>query len=48
MNAVKPLNTFFYQTECSPENILRPNSEEEVYTITCSEEMLTRLLSFAS
>ena len=34
-----------YQTECSPENILRLNSEEEVLR---SEEMLTRLLSFAS
>lgn len=38
-----------YQTECSPENILRPNSEEEVYNnYLRSEEMLTRLLSFAS
>ena len=39
----------FYQTECSPENILRLNSEEEVYNnYLRSEEMLTRLLSFAS
>lgn len=38
-----------YQTECSPENILRLNSEEEVYNnYLRSEEMLTRLLSFAS
>ena len=38
-----------YQTECSPENILRLNSEEEVYnSYLRSEEMLTRLLSFAS
>lgn len=38
-----------YQTECSPENILRLNSEEEVYNnYPRSEEMLTRLLSFAS
>ena len=29
-----------YQTECSPENILRLNSEEEVYNITAGEEML--------
>ena len=37
------------QTECSPENILRLNSEEEVYNnYLRSEEMLTRLLSFAS
>ena len=36
-----------YQTECSPENILRLNSEEEVYNnYLRSEEMLTRLLSF--
>lgn len=33
-----------YQTECSPENILRLNSEEEVYNnYLRSEEMLTRL-----
>ena len=38
-----------YQTECSPENILHLNSEEEVYNnYLRSEEMLTRLLSFAS
>ena len=38
-----------YQTECSPENILRLNSEEEVYNnYLRSKEMLTRLLSFAS
>ncbi len=38
-----------YQTECSPENILRLNSEEEVYNnYLRSEEMLTQLLSFAS
>lgn len=38
-----------YQTECSPEIILRLNSEEEVYNnYLRSEEMLTRLLSFAS
>lgn len=38
-----------YQTECSPENILRLNSEEEVYNnYLRSEKMLTRLLSFAS
>lgn len=38
-----------YQTECSPENILRLNSEEEVYNnYLRSEEMLTRLLSFTS
>lgn len=38
-----------YQTECSPENILRLNCEEEVYNnYLRSEEMLTRLLSFAS
>lgn len=38
-----------YQTECSAENILRLNSEEEVYNnYLRSEEMLTRLLSFAS
>lgn len=38
-----------YQTECSPENILRLNSEEKVYNnYLRSEEMLTRLLSFAS
>ena len=38
-----------YQTECSPENILRLNSEEEVYNnYLRSEEMLARLLSFAS
>ena len=38
-----------YQTECSPENILRLNSEEELYNnYLRSEEMLTRLLSFAS
>ena len=38
-----------YQTECSPENILRLNSEAEVYNnYLRSEEMLTRLLSFAS
>lgn len=38
-----------YQTECSPENILRLNSEEEVYNnYLRSEEMLPRLLSFAS
>ena len=38
-----------YKTECSPENILRLNSEEEVYNnYLRSEEMLTRLLSFAS
>ena len=38
-----------YQTECSPENILCLNSEEEVYNnYLRSEEMLTRLLSFAS
>lgn len=38
-----------YQTECSPENILRLNNEEEVYNnYLRSEEMLTRLLSFAS
>ena len=38
-----------YQTECSPENILRLNSEEEVYNnYLSSEEMLSRLLSFAS
>ena len=38
-----------YQTECSPENILRLNREEEVYNnYLRSEEMLTRLLSFAS
>lgn len=38
-----------YQTEYSPENILRLNSEEEVYNnYLRSEEMLTRLLSFAS
>lgn len=38
-----------YQTECSPENILRLNSEEEVYNnYLRSEEILTRLLSFAS
>ena len=38
-----------YQTECSPENILRLNSEEEVYNnYLRSEEMLTRLLSSAS
>lgn len=38
-----------YQTECSPENNLRLNSEEEVYNnYLRSEEMLTRLLSFAS
>lgn len=38
-----------YQTECSPENILRLNSEEEVYNnYLRSEEMLTWLLSFAS
>ena len=38
-----------YQTECSPENILRLNSEKEVYNnYLRSEEMLTRLLSFAS
>lgn len=43
--ALEPL----YQTECSPENILRLNSEEEVYNnYLRSEEMLTRLLSFAS
>lgn len=40
---------FLYHTECSPENILRLNSEEEVYNnYLRSEEMLTRLLGFAS
>lgn len=40
---------FLYHTECSPEKILRLNSEEEVYNnYLRSEEMLTRLLSFAS
>ena len=39
-----------YQTECSPENILRLNSEEEVYNnYLRSEEMLTpAALVFAS
>lgn len=37
-----------YQTECSPENILRLNSEEVYNNYLRSEEMLTRLLSFAS
>lgn len=40
---------FLYHTECSPEKILRLNSEEEVYNnYLRSEEMLTHLLSFAS
>lgn len=40
---------FLYRTECPPDKILQLNSEEEVYnSYLRSEEMLTRLLSFAS
>lgn len=38
-----------YRTECPPDKILHIDSEEEVYTnYLHSEDMLTRLLSFAS
>ena len=48
-NECRKVLEHLYQTECSPENILRLNSEEEVYNnYLRSEEMLTRLLSFAS